>query len=267
MPSLTQRAAWKAIDTAVAEIEGLPDDLKSQILGVAVGGDLARGDFIPNHSQATVLPLFSNAEGLCIYHTPAYAAYREAFDNAFAPFAGRTPAPVAWDSCETDELHVPTELSRVCYAGPGPLYFGLWLFDLKENYRIVLGRDYVKELVEFDPRGATAAHIASLFSKVLREQPRGKTPFHGAISLYCWQAIITLQLHFSPDPTLHNRRVLSNLKEHVPDFPSKPFALRFWRAYLNARYPDRPHRVSRNGAVEQCVQVVRDAAELVRQSM
>ena len=267
MKRFDERAAWEIVNAAGRDIENLPNDVKQDIIGVAIGGDLARGDFIPNNSGLLVFPLLSNRLSLYIYDTPAYKAITKVFDRLCKPYYDCAEGPTVWENMTLDEIHLPkTAESFDPPAIPQPQWYSMYLFDLIDHHHIIYGEDFIKDLYRPDPRNLTI-RMASETLRIVRTRAAGPTkPPVGFETITHWQVlkmIKILQLHFSPDaPTIAREKVLSNYKQYVPDFPCKGFGEKLWKQDMAARYPADRKEYSDQHAVK-CKSFVEEACQLL----
>ena len=106
MKSFDSNAAWNIVENAKKEIANLDEGLRRDIIGIAVGGDLPREDFVPNNSGLLICPLISNRESLNLYETFAFQAVAQVFDNLCKPYAGCAESPTIWENLAIDEIHL-----------------------------------------------------------------------------------------------------------------------------------------------------------------
>ena len=216
--------------------------VKQDIIGVAIGGDLVRGDFIQNNSPVLVFPLLSNHKSLFVYDMPAYGAVAEIFDRHCKPFIDCTESPSVWENLACDEIHLPVSAESFDPpAVPQPQWYSFFLFDLIDHHHIIYGKNFIEHLYRPDPRTLTL-RMAGETLRMVRTRAAGlaKPPAGFGIVTH-WQVLKMvrgLQLHFSSGtPTIAREKVLSNYNKCVPDFSSKAFGERLWKQQMAARYP------------------------------
>jgi RNA polymerase sigma factor (sigma-70 family) len=264
MTTFDQDNARAIVEAARTDLAALPGEVRRDILGVALGGDLVRGDFIPNNSCLLVFPLISNRATFSVFDTPAYQAVTEIFDRHCAPYRDCAEEPTVWVNFAFDEIHLPVSPERFHPpAVPQPQWHSLYLFDLIDHHEMLYGDDFVATLYRPDPRSFVlwaAARALEIVRSGTTTHPWG---FGAAARLLALKLVRLLQLRFAPgDPTIHRQRVLENFATHVPDFPAKDLGRKLWKRDLAARYPvDRKKPTAPH--VKQCAQFVEDACELL----
>ena len=264
MKTFDERVARSIVDAAGRELAELPRDISEDIIGVAVGGDLVRGDFIPNNSSLLVFPLFSNRSTLYMYDTPAYRAITEIFGRLCSPYNDCAEAPSVWQNLAFDEVHLPSSAERFNPpTTPQPQWHSLFLFDLIDHHCTIYGKDYIEDLYRPNPRNLTLQMAA----EVLRVSRTGATSHPAGFGCVAhWQAlklVRVLQLHFSPgDPTIAWKPALTNYRQHVPDFASKGFGEKIWEREMAARYPT-DRKLPSSAHVARCQEFVEDACDLL----
>ena len=269
MTVFDESTAKNIVEKAADDIAHLPDSLRRDIIGVAIGGDLARGDFIPNNSGILVFPLFANRESLYMYETPAYREVSRIFDAHCKPFVGCAESPPIWDNLAFDEVHLP--VSAECFDPPTipqPHWHSMYLFDLLDHYQVIYGKDYVKDLYRPDPRKHTLRMASEVLGLIHSRQANPKPPV-GFNTVTHWQVlkmVQVLQLHFSSaSPTLGRRESLKRYLSSVPDFAIKSFGEKQYRTELKARYPaDR--REYTDAHAEKCRTFITEACALLQKN-
>ena len=217
-------------------------DIKQNIIGVAVGGDLVRGDFIPNNSGILVFPLFSNRTSLFLYETQAYRIVTDIFDKQFKPYFDCTESPSVWDNFSTDEIHLPDSAESFDPPTiPQPHWYSMYLFDLIDHHHVIYGEDFIKNLYRPDPRRQTvraASEVLRVVRSGVKVRSRPQVGFGTHIHWQVLKMVRLLQLHFSDDkPTLLKPKVLSNSEKYVPEFQLKIFGICQWKKMTAERYP------------------------------
>lgn len=262
-----EKTAWEIVDSAGKDIADLPGEVKRDIIGVAVGGDLIRGDFIPNNSSLLVFPLISNRKTLYIYDTPAYGAITEIFDKRCKPYFDCTEAPTVWQNLTIDEIHLPVSAESFDPPTiPQPHWYSIYLFDLIDYHHVIYGDDFIKDLYRPDPRKFTR-RMGSEMLRIMRSKASAPTrPPAGFGTVVHWQAlkmVRILQLYFSAGvPTIAWMDTLSNYREHVPAFPSKSFGEKLWKREMEMRYPvDRKEPSTRH--VNECRSFIEEGCDLL----
>ncbi len=242
MRTFDEDTARRVVNDAKLDIEALPAKVKQEIIGIAIGGDLARKEFVPNNSVLLIVPLFSNRTSLLMYETEAYRAIEEIFDKHCKPFFDCTESPTVWENLAFDELHLPTSAEMFDPpTSPQPQWHSMYLFDLIDHHEVTYGINFIQDLYRPDPR-SMSARIASEILRVARSTERG-TLMHpmGAGTLLHWQVlkmVKLLQIHFTEGtPTISMRAIPDNYNNFVPDFPTKEFGSQVYRKSVAARYP------------------------------
>jgi len=268
MKTFDSAAAWAVVDAAASDIDALPAGVKEDILGVAVGGDLVRGDFIPNNSNLLIFPLMSNRNTLCVYDTPAYEAITSIFDKRCKPYYDCAQALSVWENMTTDEIHLPvTAASFDPPTVPQPAWYSMFLWDLIDHHKTIYGADFVKGLYRPNPKEFSLRMVAEA-QRVLRTRAGAATrPPVGFESVAHWQALKTiriLQMHFHDgDPTLAWQGTLERYRKDVPPFQSKGFGDTVWTEEMARRYPADRREFSSDHAAK-CVRFVEEAGDLLR---
>ena len=239
MKTFDEAAAWDIVEAVQADLEALPQELKQDILSVAIGGDLVRGDFIPNNSNLLVFPVIANRTDLSIYDTAAYQAVREVVNRHCEPYLDCAECPGVWENLAFPEIELPTTAERFDPPTvPQPQWHSLFLFDLIDHHRVVFGRALFAALYRPDPKHFTLPSAARCLQLVRSGKTSHPAGFRTISHWQALKAIRLLQLHFAPGkPTIHRRQVLANYEQHVPDFGLKGFGKKLWEADLAARYP------------------------------
>ena len=267
MKKFDSQIAWDIIAKAQTDLENLPNEIKRDILGIVVGGDLARGDFIPNNSNILVVPLFSNRSSLIPYGTPAYNAVTEIFDTHFKPYFDCTESQRVWDNLTFDEIHMPVTAEQFDPPTvPQPHWHSIYLFDLIDHHQMIYGDDFVGKLYRPDPRALTL-RVAAEILRIVRSKGVGiKKPPVGFGTLMHWQVvklIRILQLDFSErTPTISRSKVLDNYHTYVPNFSGKDFGSKVWEEDVAARYPASRKEFSDSHSIT-CQEFIEEACELI----
>ena len=190
MKTFDEAAAWTVIDAAKKDIEALPSEIKKDILGVAVGGDLVRGDFIPNNSNLLVFPLASNRSTLYVYDTPACKAISSIFDKHCKEYYDCAQAPSVWENFTTDEIHLP--VSAVDFdppTVPQPAYYSIFLCDLIDHHKTIYGTDFITGLYRPDPKHFTLRMAAETLRLLRTRTAVPVRPPAGFETVAHWQAL------------------------------------------------------------------------------
>ena len=271
MKQFTESDALAIVDEAKKEIDSLPTDIKEELLGVGIGGDLARGDFIPNYSNLLVFPFISNKNTFNVYDSRALKAVKAIFDELCKPFLGCAESPTVWDNLAIDQIHLPVTAEDFDPPTiPQPAWLSMFLFDLIDNHQMIYGDDFIADLYRPDPKHLTL-RITAESLRVLRATADGKMhPPFGFETVAHWQAlkmIRILQLHFADgEPTIAWALTLQNYQEHVPQFGAKQFGESLWKREMKRRFPADRKDFSASHA-NACVDFVHKAGELLRTIM
>ncbi len=264
MTTFDEQAAWDIVHAAAREIDNLPHDVKDGIVGVVVGGDLPRQDFIPNNSSLLVFPLITNCTTLFIYDSPAYRAIVDIFDRLCAPYFDCSEAPMVWQNQAFDEVNLPVSAESFDPpTTPQCQWHSMYLFDLIEHHQVVYGEDFVKRLYRPQPKDLTVRMAAEVLRAVRSQKTTHPAGFETVAHWQALKMVAVLQLHFSDvSPTIAWQQVLENYSRHVPEFPSKRFGEQQWRQAMRVRYPaDR--RTFSHVHAGKCRSFVEDACELL----
>ena len=268
MKTFGESEAWSVVEAAKSDIESLADDVKRDLIGVAVGGDLVRGDFIPNNSGLLVFPLISNERTLNPYDTPAFRAITEIFDKRCEPYHGCAESPTVWENMSNDEIHLPVSAAQFDPPTvPQPAHYSMFLWDLIDHHKTIYGKDFISALYRPNPKSFTLRMAAETLRLLRTRTAVPVRPPVGFETVAHWQAlkmVRVLQLHFtSGQPTLAWEQTLENYRRQVPPFGRKAFGESLWTAEMAMRYPaDRKDFSVPHG--EKCVQFVQDATDLLR---
>lgn len=267
MPLLDQPTAETILSQAAEDIKKLPNDIRRDIRGVAVGGDLPRGDFLENNSSLLIFALFTNRESLFIYETKAYRKVAEIFDRHFRPYIGCAESPNVWENLAFDDVHLPKSAENFDPPdSPQPQWHSFFLFDLIDHHAMLYGDDFIKTLYRPDPRNLTIRMAAATLGVMQsgRARPNPPVGFNTVTHWWVLKMVQVLQIHFSPsEPTIAKGVSLSRYLKYVPEFPLKEFGKRQWKAEINAQYPaDRKEHSDYHA--KQCKRFVREACSLIQ---
>ncbi len=259
-------AARAVAEEAGRQIAALPKSIRRDVIAVAVGGDLARGDHIDNYSALLVFPLFANRASLSIYRTEAYTAVYEIFDTLCQPYRGYCEAPPVHQFLPFDELHLPTTAERLDPPRvPQPMWHSIYLFDLIDHHFMVYGDDYVRTLYRPDQRYMVMRAASQTLDLV-----RSRTTSHpaGFPMVAHWQAIKMirlLQMLFTPgNPTIAWQATEDNYARYVPDFPMKGFGAKTLAAERTIRcYPGKVWKQPSKTHVGQCITFCEQGCEVL----
>jgi hypothetical protein len=197
------------------------------IRSVYLTGSYVRGDWLDSSSDLDVQILFRDT----LSHSDLNRI--KSFTAEAGSFASQCPGGVDWSI----QPNISTTLEEARQIGPF-LYHSIFLFDLKENLRVLWGED-VKEILPQppEPRELSSQVLDCLLSRLTTLPDDSENCQRAAWSAY--KATLVAQLLFG-ERTLSKYRILELFLENVPTFPLKHIGEHVIRDYLGARYPDQP---------------------------
>jgi hypothetical protein len=234
-PLPTRLIADRVVDSLSAGLASVRMDMLPTIRSVYLGGSYVRGDWLDASSDLDVEILYRRAQSSETSRAADLSRIKAIAQAALPPqgFASQCPGGIDWST----QPAIPTTAEDARTVGPF-LYHSVFLFDRKENVRVLWGED-VKTLLATppDPRSLSAQAMDLLLSRVrsLADDDEGRR--RAAYSSY--KATLVAQLHFG-ERTLSKWRILDLYLRNVPSFPFKHVGEHIIRAYLGAEYPGHP---------------------------
>ena len=216
----------------------------SNIRSVFIAGSYVRGDWLEHCSDLDVGVVFAPGRGEVAETSfglryisdaedePGFRLIQATIQEAVADRVFYSQLPGGIDLMAYPE--VPTDLTYVLQQ-KGPPAFNVFIFDFKENHRIIFGDDFSTELPQPPPFSevlSKSLEVAETRMRELDDSPEGCR----RATYLCWRLIQKSQVFYG-ELTLDKTRLLSLYREHVPAFASRNVGEFIIRQYLSTYLP------------------------------
>ena len=226
----TKPVADKIVGALKAGLATVSSEELPTVRSVYLSGSYVRGDWLDASSDLDVTILYRPPEEVRS-HSPEDLARIQAFARCLEPFPSQCPGGIDWST----QPGVPTSPEEARKVGPF-LQHSIFLFDLRENLRVLWGDDVLQLLPPApDPRPLAPQALDLLLSRMSKLGSDLESRRRAAFSSY--KATLCAQVFFGKR-TLSKMRILGLYLRNIPSFALREVGERIVRDYIGSWYPD-----------------------------